>query len=49
MSLGVPAPSNMKSASATIEPFKEHFRRIPLPLLEEVHASLRNMLEAGAI
>ena len=31
------------------EPFKEHFRRIPPPLLEEVHASLRDMLEAGAI
>ena len=31
------------------EPFKEHFRYIPLPLLEEVHASLRDMLEAGAI
>ena len=30
-------------------PFKEHFRHIPLPLLEEVHASLRDMLEAGAI
>ena len=31
------------------EPFKEHFKHIPLPLLEEVHASLRDMLEAGAI
>ena len=31
------------------EPFKEWFQRIPLPLLEEVHASLRDMLEAGAI
>ena len=31
------------------EPFKERFRCIPLPLLEEVHASLRDMLEAGAI
>ena len=31
------------------EPFKERFWRIPLPLLEEVHASLRDMLEAGAI
>ena len=31
------------------EPFKECFRHIPLPLLEEVHASLRDMLEAGAI
>ena len=31
------------------EPFKEHFRHIPPPLLEEVHASLRDMLEAGTI
>ena len=31
------------------EPFKECFRCIPLPLLEEVHASLRDMLEAGTI
>ena len=31
------------------EPFKEWFRCIPLPLLEEVRTSLRDMLEAGAI
>ena len=31
------------------EPFKERFRRIPPPLLEEVSASLRDMLEAGVI
>ena len=31
------------------ESFKECFRHIPPPLLEEVHASLRDMLEAGAI
>ena len=31
------------------EPFKECFRCIPLPLLEEVCASLRDMLEAGTI
>ena len=31
------------------EPFKERFRHIPLPLLEEVHTSLRDILEAGAI
>ena len=31
------------------EPFKELFWCIPLPLLEEVHASLRDMLEAGGI
>ena len=31
------------------KPFKEHFRHIPPPLLEEVHASLRDMLDAGTI
>ena len=31
------------------EPFKEWFRCIPPPLLEEVHTSLRDILEAGAI
>ena len=31
------------------EPFRERFRHIALPLLEEVRASLRDMLEAGAI
>ena len=31
------------------EPFKEWFRHIPPPLLEEVCASLRDMLEAGTI
>ena len=31
------------------KPFKEHFRCIPPPLLEEVRASLRNMLQAGTI
>ena len=31
------------------EPFKEWFWHIPPPLLEEVHTSLQDMLEAGAI
>ena len=31
------------------EPFKERFRRIPPPLLEEVRVSLKDMLEAGTI
>ena len=31
------------------EPFKECFRCIPPPLLEEVCASLRDMFEAGTI
>ena len=31
------------------KPFKERFQCIPLPLLEEVYASLRDMLEAGVI
>ena len=30
------------------EPFKEWFRHIPPPLLEEVRASLHDMLDAGA-
>ena len=31
------------------QPFKEWFRHIPPRLLEEVHASLRDMLDAGVI
>ena len=31
------------------EPFKEWFQHIPLPLLEEVRASLQDMLQAGVI
>ena len=31
------------------EPFKERFQHIPPPLLEEVCASLRDMLEVGAV
>ena len=31
------------------EPFKEQFRCIPLPLLDEVCTSLRDMLDVGAI
>ena len=31
------------------KPFKEQFWRIPPPLVEEIHASLGDMLEAGAI
>ena len=31
------------------EPFKEQFQHIPLPLLEEVRTSLRDMLEVGVI
>ena len=31
------------------EPFKERFRRIPPPLLEEVRTHVNDMLEAGAI
>ena len=31
------------------EPFKERFRRIPPPFLEEVCTSLRDMLDSGAI
>ena len=31
------------------EPFKEHFRHIPPPLLDEVRQHINEMLEAGAI
>ena len=31
------------------EPFKEHFRRIPPPLLDKVRQHIDEMLEAGAI
>ena len=31
------------------EPFKEHFRQIPPPLLEDVHVLLQHMLDVGAI
>ena len=31
------------------EPFKEHFRHIPPPLLDEVRQHINDMLEAGAI
>ena len=50
--------SNELGCTSTIEheihidnskPFKEWFRCIPLPLLEEVHASLRDILDAGVI
>ena len=46
--------SNELACTSAIEhknnkPFKEWFQCIPPPLLEEVHTSLRDMLEAGAI
>ena len=31
------------------EPFKEHFRHIPLLILDEVHTLLRDMLDVGVI
>ena len=49
MSLGVPAAIQQEIYLNDDEPFKERFRCIPPPLLEEVHASLRDMLEAGPI
>ena len=30
-------------------PFKEQFRQIPLPLVEEVHVHLQEMLDSGTI
>ena len=31
------------------EPFKERFQRIPPPMVDEVHAHMKEMLEVGAI
>ena len=31
------------------EPFKERFQRIPTPMVDEVYAQIKQMLEAGAI
>ena len=31
------------------EPFKQRFQRIPPPMVEEVRAHMKEMLEAGAI
>ena len=47
--LGCMSPIKHEIRLSNEEPFKERFRRIPPPLLDEVRASLRDMLEAGAI
>ena len=47
--LGCTSVKEHKICIENDEPFKEWFWHIPLPLLEEVHTSLRDMLEAGAI
>ena len=47
--LGCTSAIKHKICIKNSEPFKEWFRRIPPPLLEEVRASLRDMLEVGAI
>ena len=31
------------------EPFKERFQRIPPPMVDEVHAHMKEMLEVGTI
>ena len=49
MSSDVPAPLSTRFVSVTTNHSKSRFRCIPPPLLEEVHMSLRDMLEAGAI
>ena len=43
--LGCTSAIEQKICIENDEPFKEWFQCIPPPLLEEVHASLRNMLE----
>ena len=47
--LGCTSVVEHEICSTDSEPFKEQFRCIPPLLLEEVHASLRDMLETGAI
>ena len=47
--LGCTSAIKHKIHSENSEPFKEWFWHIPPPLLEEVHASLWDMLEVGAI
>ena len=47
--LGCTSPIEHEIHIKNDEPFKERFRCIPPPLLEEVCASLRDMLEAEAI
>ena len=47
--LGCTSTIEHKIRLSNEKPFKEQFRCIPPPLLDEVHASLRDMLEAGAI
>ena len=47
--MGCTSPIEHEIHIENSEPFKEQFQHIPPPLLEEVRASLRDMLEAGAI
>ena len=47
--LGCTSPIEHEICIENSEPFKEQFRHIPPPLLEEVRASLQDMLESGAI
>ena len=47
--LGCPSAIEHEIHIENDEPFKEQFRHIPPPLLEEVCTSLRDMLEGGAI
>ena len=47
--LGCTSTIEHKICLSDDEPFKEHVRCMPPPLLEMVHASLRDMLEPGTI
>ena len=47
--LGCTSAIEHEIRSENSEPFKEQFQRIPPPSLEELHASLRDMLEVGVI
>ena len=47
--LGCPHPTKHVIKVINDTPFKEWFRQIPLPLVEEVHTHLQEMLDSGAI
>ena len=49
MELGCPHSTEHTIKVTDDTPFKEQFRQIPLPLVEEVQSHLREMLESGAI
>ena len=47
--LGCASPMKNEIQAVNDEPFKERFQRIPPPMVEEVRARIKEMLEVGAI